>query len=56
MVPASTFRYGSIFWTVTLRPRSLSSRPRQAVVMPLPTDETTPPVTKMNLAMWVSRV
>src|SRR3954451_19618061 len=31
----------------TLSPRALIRRPRAAVVMPLPTDETTPPVTKM---------
>ena len=31
----------------TLAPRLLISRPIEAVVMPLPTDETTPPVTKM---------
>jgi hypothetical protein len=31
----------------TLIPRALSSRPMEAVVMPFPTDETTPPVTNM---------
>src|SRR5687767_5146010 len=31
----------------TLAPRLLMRRPMEAVVMPLPTDETTPPVTKM---------
>jgi hypothetical protein len=31
----------------TLAPRLLSNRPIEAVVMPLPTDETTPPVTNM---------
>jgi hypothetical protein len=30
-----------------LAPRFLIIRPSEAVVMPLPTDETTPPVTKM---------
>src|SRR5262245_30884477 len=48
IVPGSTFRYGSNFWTCTLRPRALSSRPSDAAVMPLPSDDTTPPVTKMN--------
>src|SRR5438067_1901563 len=31
----------------TLMPRLLRSRPIEAVVIPLPIDETTPPVTKM---------
>src|SRR5687767_13239162 len=31
----------------TLAPRLLINRPIEAVVIPLPTDETTPPVTKM---------
>ena len=47
MVPGSTFRYGSSFWTFTRRPRCFSRRPREAAVMPLPRPETTPPVTKM---------
>ena len=46
IVPGSTFRYGSNFCTCTLRPRAFSSRPSEAAVMPLPSDETTPPVTK----------
>ena len=32
---------------MTRRPRSTSSRPSDAAAMPLPSDETTPPVTKM---------
>ena len=28
MVPASTLRYGSIFWMETLRPRALSKVPK----------------------------
>jgi hypothetical protein len=32
---------------VTLKPRLLSRVPREAATMPLPMDETTPPVTKM---------
>jgi hypothetical protein len=35
----------------TLIPRDFMSRPIEAVVMPLPTDETTPPVTKMYLGI-----
>ena len=41
--------YGSSFWIVTLRPRFSSSAPIDADASPLPSDETTPPVTKMNL-------
>src|SRR5947209_5520449 len=51
IVPGSTLRYGSNFCTCTLRPRALSSRPSEAAVMPLPSDETTPPVTKTYLAL-----
>src|ERR671935_1360573 len=46
IVPGSTLMYGSNFWTWTLRPRAFSRRPSDAAVMPLPRDETTPPVTK----------
>src|SRR3954451_22977108 len=46
IVPGSTFRYGSNFWTSTFRPRAFSSRPSEAAVIHLPSDETTPPVTK----------
>src|SRR5918995_3929433 len=34
---------------VTLRPRSTSSRPKDAAAMPFPREDTTPPVTKMYL-------
>src|SRR3954469_9090528 len=53
IVPGSTLMYGSNFWTCTLRPRDLSSRPSDAAVMPLPSDETTPPVTKTNFATYI---
>jgi hypothetical protein len=33
---------------VTLKPRCLSSNPREEAVIPLPNDETTPPVMKIN--------
>src|SRR5437016_202085 len=35
----------------TLKPRLLKRRPIEATVTPLPTDETTPPVTKMNFGI-----
>src|SRR5437899_7627397 len=45
IVPGSTFRYGSNFWSWTRRPRAFSSRPSDAATIPLPSAETTPPVT-----------
>src|ERR1700689_3804853 len=47
MVPGSTFRYGSHFWRVTLRPRLSRRHPMEAAATPFPSEETTPPVTKM---------
>src|SRR3954470_13904488 len=49
IVPGSTLRYGSNFWSCTFRPRALSSRPSDAATIPLPSAETTPPVTKTYL-------
>src|SRR5437764_11008027 len=50
MVPGSTLMYRSNFWSDTFRPRAFSRRPSEAAVMPLPSDETTPPVTNTYLA------
>src|SRR5258705_6045236 len=47
MVPASTLMYGSIFCSVTRKPRASSSAPIEAAARPLPRHDTTPPVTKM---------
>src|SRR5215468_4587579 len=41
--------YGSSFMFATLSPRFSRSAPIDALARPLPRDETTPPVTKMNL-------
>src|SRR5256885_14458231 len=49
MVPGSTLRYGSSFCIVTCRPRAVSNWPRLDAVRPLPSEETTPPVTKRCL-------
>src|SRR6478735_8373323 len=49
MVPGSTFRYGSSFCIVTRSPRATSRLPREEAVNPLPSEEATPPVTKMCL-------
>src|SRR5258708_38673890 len=48
MVPGSTLMYGSNFWSCTSSPRATSRRPIDAAAMPLPRDETTPPVMKMK--------
>src|SRR5579862_961047 len=49
IVPASTLTYGSNFSALTRHPRLLSRRPSEADVMPFPSAEATPPVTKMYL-------
>src|SRR5579862_3502550 len=49
IVPGSTLMYGSNFCIWTFSPRAFRRRPRDAAVMPFPSDETTPPVTKTNL-------
>ncbi len=41
--------YGSSFINVSSRPRFSRSAPIDAATIPFPTDDTTPPVTKMNL-------
>src|SRR3954447_1523235 len=46
IVPGSTFRYGSNFWSCTRSPRAFSRRPSEAATIPFPRAETTPPVTK----------
>src|SRR5215470_15344040 len=46
IVPGSTLRYGSNFWSCTRRPRAFSKRPSEAATIPFPSAETTPPVTK----------
>src|SRR5215208_7188659 len=51
IVPGSTLRYGSNFWHVTFNPRLSSRQPMEAAAIPLPSDDTTPPVTKINLAI-----
>src|SRR5690606_22923287 len=51
MVPGSTLMYGSSLMRVTLRPRDSSSAARDAEAMPLPSEDTTPPVTNTYLVM-----
>src|SRR6185312_1734588 len=49
IVPGSTLRYGSNFWSWTCSPRAFSSRPSDAATIPFPSADTTPPVTKTYL-------
>src|SRR5690625_4537410 len=52
MVPGSTLMYGSSFIMVTLRPRASRIAAREAEAIPLPKEETTPPVTNMYRVMY----
>src|SRR5262249_41456016 len=47
MVPGSTFRYGSHFCKLTLKPRLSRRQPIEEAATPLPSEETTPPVTNI---------
>src|SRR5437773_1880382 len=51
MVPGSTLMYGSSLRMETRRSRALRIRPMLAAVMPFPSEEVTPPVTKTYFAM-----
>src|SRR3954462_11011907 len=53
IVPGSTVRYGSSLMRVTLRPRDSRIAARDAEAMPLPREDTTPPVTKTNLVIAI---
>ncbi len=54
MVPGSTLMYGSSFIRVTEKPRASRMAPTEAAATPLPSEETTPPVTKMYLVPPIS--
>src|ERR1700676_2172846 len=57
MVPGSTFRYGSHFCRVTLKPRLSRRQPMEEAATPFPSEETTPPVTKIYFgAIHAARV
>src|SRR5260221_3514758 len=47
IVPGSTFRYGSHFCRVTLKPRLSRRQPIEEAATPFPSEDTTPPVTKI---------
>src|SRR3546814_4277396 len=48
IVPGSTLMYGSSFIIVTRSPRASRMAAREAAAMPLPREDTTPPVTKTS--------
>jgi hypothetical protein len=52
MVPGSTLIYGSNFCRLTFNPRAFNKHPRDAAVIPLPRDETTPPVIKIYFVTY----
>src|SRR6266478_2273391 len=57
MVPGSTLRYGSHFCRVTLKPRLSRRQPIEEAATPFPSEETTPPVTKIYFgAILIARV
>lgn len=39
---------------VTVRPRASSNAPNEAAAMPLPKDDTTPPVIKMHFVIYLN--
>ena len=53
MVPGSTLMYGSSLTIATLRPRASRIAPSEAAAMPLPNEETTPPVTNTKRVIEV---
>src|ERR1035437_1910142 len=55
MVPGSTLRYGSSFCSETVKWRAFRMFPMDAAVMPFPSEETTPPVTKTYFDIETSR-
>src|SRR6266403_1113623 len=57
IVPGSTFKYGSHFCKVTLKPRLSRRQPIEEAATPFPSEETTPPVTKIYFgAILIARV
>src|ERR1700730_9796004 len=57
IVPGSTLRYGSHFCRVTLKPRLSRRQPIEEAATPFPSEETTPPVTKIYFgAILIARV
>ena len=53
MVPGSTFMYGSTLISDTVSPLASNKAPIEAAAIPLPRDETTPPVMKMYLVFAI---
>jgi hypothetical protein len=53
MVPGSIFKYGSSFLIRTLKPLDCNKYASEAEERPFPSDETTPPVTKIYRVMEI---
>ena len=53
-MPGSMLIYGSNFCIVTLKPRDSNSLAIDDEMIPFPSDETTPPVTKMYLVSTIN--
>src|SRR5437763_1857341 len=51
MVPGSTLMYGSSLTIATLSPRASRIAPSEAEAIPLPSEDTTPPVTNTKRVM-----
>ncbi len=45
--------YGSSFWNVTLNPLASRRAPMEAAASPLPKDDSTPPVIKINFVFII---
>src|SRR5436853_4989959 len=56
MVPGSTLMYGCSWMLVPRMPRDSRIAAREAAAMPFPKEETTPPVTKTYLVIYLGRV
>ena len=56
IVPGSTLIYGSTFTKETVRPLDSNNAPIEAAAIPLPREETTPPVIKIYLVFAIIKL
>src|SRR5579859_3703166 len=56
MVPGSTLIYGSSFTMLILSPRASRIAPNEADAIPLPSEDTTPPVTNTNRVIGTAKL
>jgi hypothetical protein len=52
IVPGSTLNRGQIFAGQLYKPIDLSNNPMEAVAIPFPKEESTPPTTKIYFAIY----